>query len=775
MSTAPTPPAQRTAWPLLFGVVTFVSAFLLFQVQLIIAKYMLPWFGGSAAVWATCVLFFQILLLTGYAYTHGTRKLDGRKRFRVHAALLGGSVLLLAVEGFKWRSPIAPAMNRLYSADAPTLSVLVVLLVSVGLPFWLLSTTSPLIQDWFWRIEHRSPYRLYAISNLGSLLGLLTYPFLFEPTLSVIRQGWLWFGGFVVFSGGVLACGARASREPAPEAKPRRKKAAVAVDSGQAFWWVLLAAAGSACMLATTNYLTQDIASVPLLWVLPLSIYLISFVLTFESDRLYRREIVLPLLFVSLAGVYFVLARSGLVRVMIELPIVNAALLFATVVCHGELARLKPAPESLTRFYVWVAFGGALGSSLVGLVAPHVFSGVWEFQICLVLVAILAALMPLRDRTSWIHTHPSWKVAGATTLFGVLPLALVYILLPLLPQVDETSTDIRWVAWTLLAVSVISSAWMLWKARHDDASFGRPWSFTMAFLVPAFLVVQFWTLPQLFGQQLVLRTRNFYGVLSVTKVFLGNEFGDFYTLYNGRVLHGRQALKPELQTRPTSYYGNYSGVGLSLLDHPRRKMSGIRVGVVGMGVGTVMAYAERGDFFHVYELNPDVAALSNGPKPFFTYLRDCLGKCEVSVGDGRLLLQNEADSGDFQKFDVLVLDAFSGDAIPVHLLTREAFELYLRHLRDPDSVIAVHVSNNVLNLRPIVGRIAHELGLHAISVDSPRRGEVILPSVWIIVSRNPHPLILPADALRLDDISELGPAGPLWTDDFSNLLSVIRR
>jgi hypothetical protein len=765
-------------WPLVFGAVVFVSALLLFQVQLIIAKYILPWFGGSSAVWTTCVLFFQVLLLLGYGYTHLTRDLLADVRRKLHIGLLLFSVAVLIAGGIAGRSPITVSVGRLLIPEQPTASVLLVLLLSVGLPFFVLSTTSPLLQQWFWQSEHRRPYHLYALSNLGSLIGLLSYPFLVEPRISVIHQGWAWSATYMAFIAGTAVLAMRTANFALPQAPARSKRSRRSPTPETAAkatvcLWVFLAAAGSSAMLATTNYLTQDIASVPLLWVLPLSIYLVSFVITFDNDRAYRRAIIFPGAAFSVAGVCYVLAKAGTESIWIEIVVLDVALLFVTVLCHGELARLKPDPTGLTRFYLWVAAGGAIGSAFAGLVAPHVFSGLWEFPITLVGVAIFALVAVVRDDDSWPRHAGPWKVALVAACAGILPLLVSARAIGSISEADNHLNSALLIAMAALA------AFLYWRQRKTRVPAGRNFVLASLFVIPILLAVLLSELTPHISGKPVFKTRNFYGVLSVTRLASGSEIGPLKLLYHGRILHGIQAEKPEFRDRPTTYYGVLSGAGLALLHHPRLsnpdpQQRDLRVGVVGMGVATLLAYGRPGDYFRVYELNPVVADLSRGSDPMFANVRDCQAKCDVEVGDGRLLLQHEVDSGIPQRFDVLALDAFSGDAIPVHLLTREAFELYLKHLRNDDSIIAVHVSTSALNLAPVVARISREVGLHAVEIQSPARGLIIRPSVWILASRRERPIDFPRWALQGDTVTQLPGTGPLWTDDFSDLLSAIR-
>ena len=767
---------SRGARAILYGAVTLLSAFLLFQVQLIVAKYMLPWFGGTASVWTTCMVFFQVLLLLGYGYTHATRKLQRRRRFALHAGLLGVSVLALALAGLAWRSPITPGMAALMLPGRPTLSVLTVLLVSAGLPFWLLSTTSPLLQDWFWQTEQRPPYRLYALSNLGSLAGLLTYPVVVERTTTVFQQGWIWAGAYAAFAAGTIVCGWM-NRDPVV-GEPRavidvRAGLVKNPGAGQVAMWVALAAAGSALMLATTNFLTQDVAAVPLLWVLPLSIYLLSFVLTFHSARIYRRGVVYPLLAAAMGGLCYALARSGSTKIWMEFALASVVLLLGTLVCHGELARAKPGAQHLTAFYLWLSAGGALGSSLVALVAPRVFGGVWEYQCALFAVALLGAIVLLRDGESWARRAAAWKVVGVAAVVG---------LVPVMAALDYKPGDVgeaRKVHAILLGVCLAAALLLAW---YRSARGG--WTLVPAAVAmlagPVVLGVFLLQTARYTDGDLVTRSRNFYGVLSVFEREGDEKLGYYYLLYNGRIVHGLQSRKPELRRLATTYYAADSGLGFAVSFHARRsnpdpQERNLRVGVVGLGAGTTLSYAGPGDYFRVYDLNPRVLELSSGPTPYFTYLRDCQGKCEVVLGDARTSMQQEADGGHLQKFDVLVLDAFTGDAIPVHLLTREAFELYRKHLRDENSVLAVHISNRVLDLAPVVARLAKEEGLAGWNVDSEDEGDLIYQSDWIVLGQHPPGyLVPPGSKTAVSALGQVQP-GPLWTDAFSNLVSVLRK
>lgn len=759
--------------PALFGGVTLLSAFLLFQVQLILAKALLPWFGGSAAVWTTCVLFFQVVLLLGYGYVHATGRLAARARFRLHAALLLLSAGWLAFHGVLWRAPLLANAPPLAGADRPTLSVLAALAIAVGLPFWLLSSTSPLLQDWWARARVDTPYWLYALSNLGSLAGLLTYPFVVEPTLSLQRQAWLWAAGYLLFCAGVIVCGwssqftafTAPAAAPAVAAEPRR--------GDQVALWIVLPAAGSALFLATTNFLLQDIASTPLLWVPPLALYLLSFVVVFSSDRLYRRFWAYPILAIMTAVAVHLLYRSGFVAVRTEIWVYNLVLFFATLFCHGEVARLKPEPRRLTSFYLYLSLGAALGSAFVTLLAPRIFPDVWEFHGALVAVAVLAVVVLWRDRDGWARRAAAWQLPAAALGMGVLPLwAAFHIIITPPPMIRGA----LWIAAALYAVLAVGF-WLGGHARPDTPGVRR-WANASMLGAPLLLAFALAVIASYSPGPEIARRRNFYGVFSVVEEGRGDPERDMYELYHGRTLHGLQSRNPAFRHRPASYYSNWSGVGLALRYHPRRwspdpAERSLRVGVLGLGVGTVATYGLRGDDFRVYEINPAIAALSAGENPYFTYLRDSLATTSVVLGDGRLSLQREADAGRGQQFDLLILDAFNGDAIPLHLLTREAFALYVKQLRNRDSMIAVNITNRVLDIRPVVARLAMEFNLEGMRVEAPRRGDTIPATDWILLSLGNATLKMPPlpPDVRL---SGLGAPGPLWTDDFTNLLSLLR-
>ena len=686
---------------LIYASTIFISAFLLFQVQPIIAKIILPWFGGAAAVWSVCLLFFQTVLLIGYLYAHFlTQNFRPRVQAWIHAVLLAASFLVL---------PILPRGHWRPSGTAdPAFRVLLVLAVTVGLPYFLLSSTSPLLQAWQTRARRGAiPYRLYALSNAGSLLGLLSYPLLVEPRSSTARQaaGWsvLYMCAAVLCGLAAFLAGREASSIPPEEVAPRPNWTTQLL-------WLALAACGSALLLSITNHISQNIAAVPFLWVTPLSLYLLTFILCFASGSTYRRGLFLRLLGLALGGMAYALWPSfSALPLRVLIPLFCAGLFVCCMVCHGELARLKPHPTRLTSFYLMVSLGGAMGAVFVALLAPHLFSGYYELPIAMGGCAVLVLITLYRD---WDGVVSSGQ--------GVRRVALA------------------------LVVCLITS---LYLATREQSANTR------------------------------LMVRNFYGVLRVAdlvgpstvlvkgQVQLPLDSDPHYRkLLNGTIDHGLQFTAPARRREPTTYYGPSSGIGITLT--VAGAQGPLRVGVIGLGAGTIAAYGCPGDHYTFYEINPLVVQVANQE---FSFLRDSKAKVDVVLGDARLSLEREPPQG----FDVLAVDAFSSDAIPVHLLTREAFLLYRRHLK-PGGVLAVHVSNTYLNLEPVVERAAVSLNQKAIVVDNvPDAKRGIIHAVWVLVGSPEGLLAQPQINVAEVPLDSRGNE-PLWTDDYSSLLRILR-
>jgi hypothetical protein len=672
---------------LLYACTIFLSAFLLFQVQPLIAKMILPWFGGSAAVWTSCVLFFQLLLLLGYLYAHWSiRYLRPKMQTIVHLGLLAASVLMLpAIPSTGWK----PA-----GGEDPTLRIFGLLGATIGLPYFLLSTTGPLVQAWFVRERTApggTPYRLYALSNLGSMLALLSYPILVEPFLATRTQGYGWSGGYLVF---VLLCGFTSWRgwAAAPVLTEQSAGETEPPGIGLMLIWVGLAASASTLLLAVTNHLSQNVAAIPFLWVLPLALYLLSFILCFDGDGWYKRAWFLRLLAVALASMAYALYSNKDLPLYVTLPLFAIGLFISCMVCHGELARLKPDPRYLTLFYLMVSIGGAIGGVFVGLIAPNLFNGYYELPLGLIFCAALVLIVLRRD------LETKWRLGWLA--------ALVYV-----------------------AALTVSVGYQLKKSQGTNR----------------------------------VAVRNFYGGLRVSDGGSGRDATR--TLTHGTIIHGEQLLAPERRREATTYYGPDTGVGLAIrsLDpnSPRH------VGVIGLGAGTLASYGRLGDRFRFYEINPLDIRLARSQ---FSFLADCQAQLDIVLGDARLSLEREPD----QNFDVLAVDAFSSDSIPVHLLTLEAFRLYFRHIK-PEGALAVHVSNLYLNLDPIVELAAGALDKQTRVIDSGDDEDVtgVFAATWVVVTGNRRFFEKPE--FKAPKAKPMAPKGlRTWTDDYSNLFRILK-
>jgi SAM-dependent methyltransferase len=670
---------------ILYATTIFLSAFLLFQVQPLIAKVILPWFGGSAAVWTICMLFFQLLLLAGYVYSHAYVRLRIPARRQLHIALLAVAAATLPLAASTAWEP--------EGGEDPTWRILGLLATSVGLPYFALSTTGPLVQAWYARShEGAAPYRLFALSNLGSMLALVSYPLAVEPLLALGRQAALWSAGFVLFA---LACAMLAWRSKGADAQFLAGGESDKPGPGLQALWAALACCASLLLLAFTSHMTLNIAAIPFLWVLPLALYLLSFVLCFEASGWYRRWLFLPLVAAGFAGVCVTLTRSN-PSIWTLIPLYSATLFAACMVCHGELARSKPHPQHLTGFYLMLALGGAAGGVLVGLVAPNVFEDLYELPVGMLALSSLVIVALLRDRASVLHGR--WRIPA---WIGFLALT-VALAVALYRTYAENSADIR------------------------------------------------------------VTSRNFYGVLNVRDTGEGPDA--MRMLSHGTIVHGKQFLEPERRDWPTSYYGRTSGVALAILDS--RERGPLRVGVVGLGAGTLAAYGRTGDVFRFYDINPNVVELA---RTEFTFLKDSPAKLEVALGDARLSLEREPP----ENFDVLALDAFSSDAIPVHLLTVEAFKTYLRHMK-PGGILAVHISNRYLDLVPVVQQAARHLSLEVRQVENDDDDDKgVYRSDWMLLSASPAAFegkLLKEAADRIDAV----PRVKLWTDDYSDLYRILK-
>ena len=690
MTSARTPPGPLYA-------AIGLGAFLLFLVQPMAARFILPWFGGGPTVWSACLLFFQVALLAGYGYAHLSRRLSLRRQAQLHLALLFLAALTL---------PIAPSPAwKPVDAAAPAARILALLALTVGAPYVVLAATAPLLQDWFARAgSGAAPYRLYAWSNAGSLVALLAYPVVVEPFLALRAQALVWSGLFVTFS---LVCAWSAVRlirladVADAEAATVDINGETPVSAGDRIMWILLSTCGSGLLLAVTNQLCQNIAVVPLLWIVPLTCYLLTFIVCFADG--YRRSIWAPLLLGAAGGAAWVW-RMPVENFALQVASVAGVLIAGCMTVHGELVRIRPGASRLTSFYLAIAFGGSLGGLSVALVAPAVLDRLWEFPFFAMLSLLLLLIALYRDPRSRLRAGAQPIVwAGLTAAFCAAAMTFV------LPSKSDTGI-------------------------------------------------------------VIARARNFYGVLGVEDDPPGAAEPRMRRLHNGRILHGAQFLDPDKRALVTTYYGEGSGVSLAIQQHPRRLAARpLRIAVVGLGAGTIAALGETGDTIRFFEIN---SAAETFARRYFTFLSGSRASVSVAIGDARLSLERGLrDGSSAGVYDVIAVDAFSGDAIPVHLLTREAVALYVAAMQ-PDGVLAIHVSNRYLDLAPVVRGLAREAGRQVLEVEGEDDASVAIEgNTWMLVTAN---AAFVAGAKSYGQVTGPNARSLVWTDAFSSLIPVLK-
>ena len=692
---------------MLYLSIIFLSAFLLFQVQPLIAKLILPLFGGGAAIWTACLLFFQAFLLLGYLYAHVLSQIRNlRLQVGFHGVVLLSSLLFMPI-GLKQLTEI--------DQTAPLAEILQLLVFSIGVPYFLLSSTGPLVQKWLSTVYENNtdfkPYKLYSLSNIGSLLALLSYPFIFEPLFTLPNQLMYWSAGYVllvtllvVFCVQLFKLVTRHAQanegfitEEQCNDSTNRSVSPITLD-----WllWLGLSAVGVVLLVSITNAMTQNIPPVPFLWILPLSLYLLTFIISFHSPKWYVRWYWYVLFVLSsFAGLLMFFIGSQF-DILSQVLIYSGILLSSCMICHGELVKLKPDTNRLTLFYLNMSLGGFLGSAFVAFVAQRLFTQFLEFPIALFLVFILLGLCTyiLRNDAENGNDKAPNVIAGSSVVFAMI------------------------------------------------------------------LVVGFVSLNQKFKENTVELSRNFYGILSVKDVDVNGVTER--RLIDGTTSHGTQYLEEETSQTPRSYYRENSGVALAL-QHLFLTPT-MNVGLVGLGAGTLATYGRRGDNYTFYELNPNVERMA---LQYFTYIEESRANVNVVIGDGRVTLQKELNKGQVNAFDVLVIDAFSGDSVPAHLLTTEAFSLYFTHLK-ADGVLAIHVSNSHLDLTSLVKGLAKNSGYSALYFKTEATQQEVTQTEWVIVTNN-QSFIRNTKVKRL--MSEWPNKNELvWTDDYSNLLSVLK-
>ncbi len=745
----------------LFAATIFLGALLLFLVQPMVARMLLPSLGGSPAVWNTCMLFFQAALLAGYAWAHwGTRRLGPRRLAIAHIVALALPIIALA----RWGPPPSPPQGA-----SPILYLLGAFALTVGLPFLLVSTTAPLLQRWFAATDHpaaKDPYFLYAASNAGSLLALVAYPGLIEWTLGLDAQRRAWSIGYVALALLVAACALTTLRRArgtssTPDASTSRPQALTPSPPHPLtqsslhplrarLLWVALAAVPSSLMLGVTQYISTDIAAVPLLWVVPLAVYLLTYILAFAGRPLIPLRLLtraLPLMAIGLAVCMMLQAKHpvGVILLIHVLTFFAAALL-----CHTRLALSRPAPEHLTGFYLFIALGGVLGGVFNALLAPLIFKSIAEYPIALALACML------RPWPAPAGDSPWWRRAmDIVAPMLILAAALVSESLVGLAEkragLSPTGAE---------AASLICTVGL--PAFLAYLTLRRPLRFALALGTLLWLANTRAT-P---AGEVLRRQRTFFGVYNVVRS------GQSTTLYHGTTMHGQQFVDPERRSIPLSYYhpdGPIGQVFETFGDTPLFD----RVGLVGLGSGSLAAYGRPGQRMTFFELDPAVARIASNAA-WFTYLADCEADFDIRLGDGRLTLRDSAAEGEF---GLIVLDAFTSDAIPVHLVTREALALYVSRLK-PGGLIAFHISNQYLDLAPVIARMAQDLGLVSIArVDHVDRDESLKTGrtgcTWVLVAREQADFGALLGDSRWSRLLA-GPRAPLWTDDYSNIFRVFK-
>jgi hypothetical protein len=701
----------------IYLLLAFLSAFELFLIQPLMAKHILPWFGGAASVWTACLLFFQSLLFIGYLYAYFVSLLKLRSQIVIHVALLCLSFGMLVWQQIAWGNPaLMPGDLALGGMleRGPLLAVVTLLALAVGLPYITLASTSPLVQTWFYG-EHRNRkplYFFYAVSNIGSLLALLAYPFVLEPLLRLRHQALAWGAGYAAFTLVCIICSLHALKTSegvnhtlAENTRNKRQRTSMP-PARLGLLWLGLSACASLMLIAMTNQICANVAPVPLLWLLPLSLYLVAFIVCFSSRAASVPTVAALVMLPATALVLFVMKHALALGILPQLATYLAALFCSCMLCLGILHRERPSPEHLTFFYLMVALGGALGGILVGVVAPLIFVDYWELRIGLLLSCATATWVLLSK--PWIS---AWRIP-------------------------------------LLVASLVVMASLARMSHNPNA-------------------------------ETVAKSRNFYGGLKV--LLEQQTHGTrVYSMMHGRICHGLQFDRGQNSRQPSTYFGADSGIGIAMKHHPKRvgsetgSPSPLHVGVLGLGIGTIAAYGEAGDRFRFYEINPDVVTMATNTA-FFRYLSSCPATVDIVMGDARLSLEEELRERGSQGFDILTLDVFNGDAIPAHLLTVEAFSTYLAHLNPETGVLALHVTNMYLDLVPIVARIANHYGLHGCIVKGVGDLRLTSDSLWVLLA---HDQAFMPSALARSSASPLDTANtdtPLWTDDFSDVLSIMKK
>jgi hypothetical protein len=690
---------SRRLTTLLFAATMALAGFLLFQVQPVMAKYILPWFGGSATTWIVCMLFFQGALLVGYGYVYAaTLPLPVKAQAMLHVVLLAAMLFLL---------PITPDESwKPTESGNPTWRIILLLTISVGGPYVLLATTSPMLQRWLGRIDPGIEVsRLFAVSNLGSFLGLLSYPFVFEPAMSSLDQTRLWSWAFGAYAALFAFCAALAWRDGAARPEAAEDAAPDERRGGPLALWIVYSALGSVLLLATTNQITQWAAVVPFLWIAPLSLYLLTFVIAFGNQRLYSRRAYTIAFLILAAATQFAPAPEDSRTLLVGIVLQCATLFAGCMICHAEMVRIQPEPKRLPGFYLATAFGGVLGGLAVALVAPLIFRDYWEQGVALVILAALALRLNAEGWTGFRRAS-GVALAGSVAIFAVAASARLY------NEIEEAGV-------------------------------------------------------------IVERIRNFYGVVRVETEEDEDDGETSLVMKQAGIDQGSQFVSPAKRNQPACAFTAASGVGHAIFRNAKRRANPdapVRIGIVGLGAGMIAAHGRAGDLVRYYELNPSVADLTGR---HFSFVRDTPAKAEIALGDGRLMLEREAEGGRSQRFDVIVMNAFRGASPPMHLMTKEAFAVYLKHL-EPDGVLAINFELDTFEIAPLHRGLAASAGLDVRWVETTSQQGCDDPISWALYTRDKAFWEVPEVKAAISPWRDKSESKLLWTDARSDLMSIIQ-
>jgi hypothetical protein len=771
---------RLTAVLLLYALTLFTGATLLFVMQPMVGKMILPLLGGTPAVWSTCMVFFQAALLGGYAYAHAlTARVRPSRQVLVHLVVLALPFAVL---------PLAVSPRLLRGGEAnPVLDVLTILSLSVGLPFLVVSATAPLLQRWFTHTGHpaaRDPYFLYAASNLGSMLALLGYPTLVEPHLHLQGSTWLtqtafWSLGYATLAVLIALCALTLWWKPAPAPAPAvaETESAPAPAERRPRWprrihWVVLAFVPSSLLLGVTTYITTDLAAVPLLWVLPLAIYLLTFILAFGRwPRLLHHVVVALALPLSLLVIFLMV--SALPERIWVIVLWHFGLLFViALACHGALALDRPGPLHLTEFYLLISVGGVLGGLFNALVAPLVFSSLIEYPLMMVLACVLLAAPSSPGLGLGVGARRALLAVAAAVLLTVVlysESATLRVDFAFLARVLDLGSE-RVSEWLDPAERLLNKL-LIYAPPLVIAWFLRRRPLHLGVTLAAVLLISGFVDAR--NNDQIRQSRSFFGVLRISR---DRDPKGYTELRHGTTLHGRQSLEPSRRAEPLSYYHRKGPIGQLFAELDGRAGS-VHMAVVGLGTGTLAAYARPGDRVTFYEIDRMVRDIAFDPA-YFTYATDARDRgvtMRLELGDARIRMEAVRRDRPEERYDVILVDAFSSDAIPVHLLTREALRLYF-DLLGPRGILALHISNRYLRLEPVVAALAED-GRYARMVQHGDTGDVRggVEASWAILARRPEDFGEMASDTRWTAAHlDVEPAVSAWTDDFHNLLSVFK-